>query len=51
MPPKEIAPLLWAMVSDKEAKELAPYKAYVYATDVKGRPGGVSNASKKMDTD
>ena len=35
MPPKELAPLLWAMVTDKEAKEFAPYKAYVYATDVK----------------
>jgi hypothetical protein len=35
MPPKELAPLLWAMVTDKEAQEFAPYKAYVYATDVK----------------
>jgi len=47
MPPKEIAPLLWAMVTDKEAKDFAPYKAYVFATEVKVGKGQPTKAPAK----
>jgi hypothetical protein len=34
MPPREVAPLLWSMVTDKEAAEFTPHPIYVYATKV-----------------
>jgi hypothetical protein len=35
MPPKEIAPYLWAMVTAKEAAEFTPHPIYLFATHIK----------------
>ena len=34
MPPRSVAPLLWNMVSEKEAASLTPHPVYVHATKV-----------------